>query len=322
MKRERTGALSRREFLDRSLCRAAGLAGLALAGGAGGEAVEPLQRKGAPRLRSSLAAYSFRDFFDKKDGGQRLTMLDFVDYCADHGCDGTEVTSYYFPKEITQDYLISLKRRAFLRGVAISGTAVGNNFARAAGPERDAEIAAVKKWVDYASVIGAPHIRVFAGEPKGVAVSEAKRLCLQAFEECAEYAGGKGVFLGLENHGGIVTVVSELLDIVRAVRSPWFGVNLDTGNFFTEEDAYEDMARLAPYAVNVQLKVEISRRGRGKGKEPTDLARVVRILREANYQGYVALEYESLDPWKEVPIWLDRMREAFAATAGARPAGA
>jgi sugar phosphate isomerase/epimerase len=303
--------MTRRRFLCQALPATGTLVGLGLAGAASLGAIEPIQRQGPSRLRLSLAAYSFRDFFGSAASGRRLTMPDFIDYCADHGCDGAEVTSYYFPKEVTVEYLLALKRQAFLRGVAVSGTAVGNNFARPIGPERDREIAAVKKWVDHAYVLGAPHIRVFAGDPKGIDQAAAKRLSIAAFEECADYAGGKGVFLGLENHGGIVSAVSDLLDIVRTVKSPWFGVNLDTGNFFTDEDAYDQMAQLAPYTVNVQLKVEISRRGGGRGKEPTDLPRVVRLLREAHYQGYVALEYEARDPWENVPVWLDRMREAF-----------
>jgi sugar phosphate isomerase/epimerase len=108
-----------------------------------------------------------------------------------------------------------------------------------------------------------------------------------------------------------VADVSDLLDIVRAVKSPWVGVNLDSGNFFGATDPYADMARLAPYAVNVQVKVAISRTGRAK--EPTDLTRVVQILRQANYQGYVALEYEEQDPAAEVPKWLKRLRDALAA---------
>jgi sugar phosphate isomerase/epimerase len=116
--------------------------------------------------------------------------------------------------------------------------------------------------------------------------------------------------LGLENHGGIVADPSDLLEIVRAVKSPWFGVNLDTGNFQTE-DPYADLAKCAPYAVNVQVKVEIKRRG--AKAEPSDLKRVATILRDANYQGYVALEYEAApDPWTVVPRHLEELRAALA----------
>jgi sugar phosphate isomerase/epimerase len=107
-----------------------------------------------------------------------------------------------------------------------------------------------------------------------------------------------------------VSDVGDLLEILRAVKSPWVGVNLDSGNFYSDADPYAEMARLAPYAVNAQLKVAISRRG--QGKVPTDLARVIEVLREANYQGYVALEYEEKDPQGEVPGWLARMKAALA----------
>jgi sugar phosphate isomerase/epimerase len=107
-----------------------------------------------------------------------------------------------------------------------------------------------------------------------------------------------------------VTEPADLLDIVRAVKSPWFGINLDTGNFHTD-DPYADLARCAPYAVNVQVKVEIQPRGKPKG--PADLPRLIRILREANYQGYVALEYEAAeDPWKAVPGHLRSLRQLLA----------
>jgi sugar phosphate isomerase/epimerase len=168
----------------------------------------------------------------------------------------------------------------------------------------------VKEWIDHAAVVGAPHIRVFAGpKPKNTELAEAKRLCIEGLEETSEYAGRKGIFLGLENHGGIVAEPEDLLSIVKAVKSPWVGINLDTGNFQTD-DPYADLARCAPYAVNVQLKVEIHRRN--KSKEPADLDRLARILRDANYQGYVALEYEAAeDPWQAVPVWLKKIKQAL-----------
>lgn len=299
--------VNRRRFFRAGAAAAAGLAGSTLPGA---QALEPLRRPGRCRLKLSLAAYSFRDQFNHPDPARRLTLPAFLDYCADHGCDGAELTSYYFPRQFDAVFLADLKRRAHLRGLALSGTAVGNNFALPDGPERDAQIALVKTWVDHAAALGAPHVRVFAGTAKGLDAAAARRQCIRALEECGEYAGAKGIWLGLENHGGIVAEVAELLAIVTAVRSPWVGVNLDTGNFYGEADPYAEMARLAPYAVNVQLKVAISRPGHAK--QPTDLDRVIRVLCEANYQGYVALEYEEAAPHQHVPVWLARMKEAFA----------
>ncbi len=273
-------------------------------------AVEPIARKGPARLQLSLAAYSFRQHFGKANP-KSLDMFQFIDFCAQHGCVGTELTSYYFPKDLTTDYLLNIRRHAFLCGIAISGTAVGNTFTYRPGSQRTDQIAMVKRWIDHAAVMGAPHIRIFAGKrQQGMLLAEAKKLCVAAVEECADYAGRKGIFLGIENHGGIVAEAGDLLDIVHAVKSPWVGINLDTGNFHSA-DPYADLAMCAPYAVNVQVKVEVRRQGQAK-PEPTDLARIVQLLREAGYQGYVALEYEAkADPWTQVPVWLGRMKEAF-----------
>lgn len=296
----------RRQFLTQSVLT---LTGFGLAANRL-TAIEPFKRSGGPRMALSLAAYSFRDSF-KENAPRHLDMFQFVDYCADHGCAGAEVTSYYFPNDADDDYLLRLRRHAFLRGIELSGTAVGNEFTNPDAQKRREQIAHVKAWVDRAYVLGAPHIRVFAGQARGTSKEEAKKQCIAAIEECSDYAGTKGVFLGLENHGGIVAEADDLLDIVKAVNSRWFGVNLDTGNFNTE-DPYGDLARCAPYAVNVQYKVEM--RKRGQPKEPADFARILKLLRAANYQGYVALEYEAApDPWDHVPGILKQMKELMDA---------
>jgi len=307
-------AIHRRDFLKTSCLT---VAGAGLLGVNQSSAIEPFKRAGSPNLSLSLAAYSFRDYFKdanhKRDAAtdpaKRIDLFQFIDFCAEHGCQGTELTSYYFPASVDAGFLLKVKRHAFLRGIAISGTAVGNTFTVPA--KRDQEIANVKRWIDHAAIMGAPHIRIFAGEaPAGTSRDQAKALCIAAIEECCEYAGSKGIFLGLENHGGIVAEAEPVLEIVRAVKSPWLGINLDTGNFHTD-DIYGDLAKCAPYAVNVQVKTEISRRG--QKNEPADLPRVIKLLRDANYQGYVALEYEaSEDPWKAVPEALKRLKKLLA----------
>jgi sugar phosphate isomerase/epimerase len=300
---------TRRDFL-----RTSALTGFALGSGVlAARAIEPIARKGAPKMMLGLAAYSFRNFFADNQGkktGKDFDLFKFVDYCGEQNC-AAEVTSYYFPQPITDEFLLQLKHHAFMRGVSISGSAVGNTFTVKPGADRDKQIADLKKWIDHAALLAAPHIRIFAGNaPKDLSKDEAKKLCVAAIEECCDYAGKRGVVLGLENHGGIVAEPADLLDMVRAVKSPWFGINLDTGNFHTD-DPYADLAACAPYAVNVQVKVEVKPKG-AKASQPTDLKLITKLLRDANYQGYVALEYESAeDPWKAVPRWLGELRAAI-----------
>jgi sugar phosphate isomerase/epimerase len=291
-------ALSRRQFLGTTA------AAFAVSGA---RAVEPIVRKGPARLRLSLAAYSFRQYFrDGRDSekaqtpaARQIDLFQFIDFCAEQGCDGTELTSYYFPKDFDDAFLLKLRHHAFIRGVSVSGTAVGNTFTLPTGEKRDREIAGVKRWIEHAKVLGAPHIRVFAGNLEGQSLADAKRNCIVALEECADTAGKAGVFLGIENHGGIVADPADLLDIIKSVRSPWVGINLDSGNFHSA-DPYADLVQCVPYAVNVQVKVEIQRKG--AKPEPSDLPKLVKILSDARYQGWVALEYESAeDPWVAVP---------------------
>jgi sugar phosphate isomerase/epimerase len=301
----------------RSWPRRSFLAGLGLAAGSA-LAVEPFTRPGQPRLRLGLAAYSYRQFFQWNRGqeqpaatepARRLTPTSFVDLAADLGCDAAELTSYFFPPTATADDMRALRRHAFLRGIAISGSAVGNSFTKPRGPDLNAEIAAVNAWIDKTAALGAPHLRVFAGNlPDGGTLDEARRSCIAALEACAEHAGRAGVMLGLENHGGIVANADGLLAIVEAVKSPWLGVNLDTGNFLVA-DPYAELARCVPYAVNVQFKGEIQR-APGGPKEPADAARVVKLLRDGGYQGFVTLEYEMAeDPFAAVPAQLKILRE-------------
>lgn len=295
--------LNRRHFLACS--SAAALSGLATSA----RAIEPIGRNGQPKFKFSLAAYSYRSLLQGES--PQLTLKDFIDDCARFGLDGTELTSYYFPKDVNGDYVRALARHAFRLGLDVSGTAIGNEFGHPAGEKREAEIAKTRQWIDYAEMMGAPVIRIFAGhQQKGQTEAEAHALMVSAIEECCDYAGKHGVHLALENHGGPTANADGLLKFVRDVNSPWFGVNLDSGNFHGD-DPYGELERIAPYALNAQVKVVMS--GPDRKKVPADFKRLARIMRGANYRGYIVLEYEEAgNVREECATYLEQVREAFA----------
>jgi sugar phosphate isomerase/epimerase len=294
--------LSRRAFLKNSAAATA----FAAVPRAGDALSDPVKRTGGPRMKLSLAAYSFRDSL--AGAKKSMTLDDFVDLASTYDVEAVEPTSYYFPDPATPAYCRSLRRHAFLQGLAISGTAVRNTFTFRPGPELEKEIDHVKRWVDLAAELHAPTIRIFAGDlQKGTSEADARRWCVDAIHRACEHAGSRGVILALENHGGIVTTPDQLLAIVREVKSDWFGVNLDTGNF-RGPDPYGELAQAAPYSVVVQVKTEVS--VNNGPRQPADLARVISILRGANYRGFVTLEYEAPeDPRIAVPAHLKRLRE-------------
>lgn len=286
------------------------LAGAALAGAGAlvparlAQAIAPIGRTRPSHLKLSLAAYSYRQYLDLKR--PRIDLFDFINLAADMGLDGVELTSYYVPPDATSEYLHRLRRHAFLLGLDVSGTSVGNDFCVAPGPAREKQLELVRTWVDRAATMDAPVIRIFAGRtPKGESEDTAVERAIEGIRASLPYAAEHGVTLALENHGGITATPAQLLRLVKAIDAPNFGVNLDTGNFHGD-DPYAELAELAPYAVNVQVKTEISRKGK---KEEADLSRVIGLLREARYSGYVVLEYEAAeDPMKAVPRHIKTLR--------------
>ena len=287
----------------------ASLAALPAAVSPAAAGIDPIKRTGPSRMKLSLSAYSFRDVLAGPKPS--MTLDGFVDLASTYDIEAVEPTSYYFPDPPTAAYCRSLRRHAFVQGLAISGTAVRNTFTHPPGPAHDKEIDHVKRWLDLAAELHAPSIRIFAGDlQKGTTEADARRWCVEAIHRACEHAATRGVMLALENHGGIVSTADQLLAIVREVKSEWFGVNLDTGNFHGA-DPYADLARLAPYAVVTQIKTEITIGG-GPRRE-ADLARVVKILRDVSYRGFVVLEYEAAAAAREaVPRYLRQLRTLIA----------
>ncbi len=275
-------------------------------------AADPVQRSGSPLLKLSLAAYSFNRQLAKRGTPEEIakaemTLEKFIEFCAAQGLGATELTGYYFPREISNAYLLNIRALTHRLGLSISGTAIGNDFCVVEGEARDKQLAECREWIDYAAIMGAPAIRIFAGKvPNGDTEEAAIERCAAGINESLKYAATKGVYLALENHGGITATPEQMLNIIRKVdSSPWFGVNFDSGNFQTE-DPYADLAKIAPYAVNAQIKASIAPGGK---KQPADLPRIVDILKNAGYRGFVALEYEEQEsPFEAIPKILDQLR--------------
>ncbi len=239
------------------------------------------------RFRTAICAYSFRDALKNKS----MTYEDLVRLASDLDVDGLDLTVYWFPNT-SDEFLMPLRRAAYKMGVDIYSISISTDMCKPPGDTRDAEIAKVRGWVDAAAKLGAGHIRVFGGHvPKDSTEADAATWCADTLKVCAEYSGGKGVILGLENHGGITERAETIIQIVKKVDSPWVGINLDTGNF--DRDGYNQIEMCVPYAVNVQVKVDI-RVEAGK-PEKQDWGRIAAMLAKGGYRGYLALEYEDKD---------------------------
>ena len=269
--------------------------------------------EGEPDIGSDLAAYSLRDYFSfmkgKRQAAGRLGQSDrygrISGLLRQPRIRSGRIDQLFLSARRRRVYFLELKRQAFFRGLTISGTAIGNNFTQGAGEKMEPEIQAAMGWIDKAALMGAPHIRFFAGKGKELD-DHPERMdeAVDAMKRCAERAGQKGVFLGIENHGNLRP--DQLLQIIHAVDNPG-SASTWIPAIFISDDPYGDLEKCVPFAVNVQVKVSMKKPD--GTKYPADFDRIAAILRNSNYQGFVILEYEDEDPLDTFPAAADRLRK-------------
>src|SRR5438046_584883 len=252
------------------------------------------------RLRSGLVAYSYR----KELAAKTLTYEKLIERIADWGVDGLDCTVYWFPDTST-GYLASLRKTAFKHGVQIYNAGVRVRLAQPTPELQSAEFENIKKWVDVTEAIGASHMRVFGGAiPQGATEQQAVAWAAEVLKRGAEYAGTKGVTLGVEDDGGVTTEARPTIEIVKKADTPWAGINADSGNL--KVNGYAQFETLLPYATSVHLKTEIAN-AQGKN-EPADWNRLLGMIGKAGYKGYVGLEYEGTNADAEVPRFAGELR--------------
>jgi sugar phosphate isomerase/epimerase len=254
-----------------------------------------------------------------------MTMFQLLDFAAKNNFDAIDLTGYFFPgypAVPSDEYINTVKRRAFQLGLDISGTGVKNDFATPDAAKRAADVKLVKAWIDVAAKLGAPVIRVFAGEiPAGYENRRAEiaQYMAASLRECAEYGKQKGVLVGVQNHGDFLQTAEQCIEIVKLVNSDWFGLIVDTGKFLTA-DPYVDIEKVMPYAVNFQIK-ESPFGPRGTVK--TDLKRLMKIVHNSGFRGYLPIETLEIkgeprpvpdipyDPYKVVPQFIKDVKAAI-----------
>lgn len=282
-------------------------------------------------LKVALNAYSFNKMLNDsiKGRGKGVTLIEVLEFAAKNKFDGFDATGYFFPgyPEVPSDaYVASLKRRAAELGVGISGTGVRNNFTTSDKEVRNAGVKHIKEWVEVAAKLGAPVIRVFADTQmrsqtwetvaKGCTRDQVQDWIAAALGECAAHGKKYGVRIGVQNHGDFLKTAQEHLALIKAVGSDWCGPIVDTG-YYKTPDPYADIALVAPHALNWQIKQSPF----GEDSEiPTDLIKLLGIIRHSGYTGYLPIETLSpkgkpYDPYAVVPAFLKQLRDAIARTA-------
>jgi len=276
---------------------------------------------GGRPVKLAVSTYSYWHFKTEKYPIEKV-----IEHAAALGFDGVEILHVQMADE-TPAYVNRLKQAAFRSGLDLVMLSIHQDFVDPDPAQRQKDVDHTKRCIELASAFGIPCIRLNSGRWNSIASfddlmkvkgdepplpghtdDEAFAWCIECIETCLPAAEKAGVMLALENHWGLTTRPENLLRIYNAVRSPWLGINLDTGNF--PGDPYAGIEKLAPHAVIVQAKTYY-----GGGEWYTldlDYRRIAGILSGAGFHGYVSLEMEGKEPAATaVPKSLDVLRAAF-----------
>ena len=248
--------------------------------------------KGPAALPISLAQWSLhRAIF-----AGELKPLDFPKVTREvYGLGGCEFVNAFYRDAIDDDATFAeLRRRAEgsgVRNLLIMIDGEGDLGDPDPAKRRDA-VARHLRWATRCKEIGGSMIRVNAGS-KGTREEQAV-LVAEGLSQLAAQCEPLGLSVIVENHGGFSSDGEWLAGVMRKVNRPNCGTLPDFGNFRINSDLvydrYDGVRLLMPFAKAVSAK---SYDFDGQGDETTiDYARMLRIIREAGYRGWIGIEYE------------------------------
>jgi sugar phosphate isomerase/epimerase len=225
--------------------------------------------------------------------------IDHLDFCKvaknDFGLDAVEyVNSFFFDKAQDQSYLKEMKQRADDLGVK-NLLIMCDNEGSLGDPDPIARTKAVEnhyKWIDAGKYLGCHSIRVNA-QSEGE-YDEQMKLAADGLSRLTEYGANNNINVIVENHGGLSSNGKWLATLMEKVDHPRVGTLPDFGNFRIQDeewyDRYKGVEELMPYAKAVSAK---SHDFDSHGNEiNTDYYKMMNIVLDAGYNGYVGIEYE------------------------------
>jgi sugar phosphate isomerase/epimerase len=308
---------TRRDFLRRSAAAAALATGPSLA-----FAAEPAK----PLFRISLAQWSLnRRFFGREE--PKLDALEFAATARQLGIDAIEyVNQFFMDKGEDEQYLGELKKRAEDAGVKSLLIMVDREGALGDSDQakRAQTVKNHHKWVRAAKFLGCHSIRVNAQSDGKLSFDEQMKLAADGLRQLTEYGAEHDINVIVENHGGLSSHGKWLAGVMEKVDHPRCGTLPDFGNFMVNRqknewyDCYQGVAELMPYAKAVSAKAYAFDKDRPwvtidhRGNREIDFLKMMRIVLDAGYRGWVGIESEGkqnqIEGIKDTKDLLERVR--------------
>ena len=276
--------INRRRFLSMSTGVAGGLC---LAGCASMEALMGGEKM---PFKISLAQWSLnKRLFGRAE--PKLDNLNFAKEARSLGFDAIEyVNQFFMEKAKDTEYLAEMKKRAADHGV-MSLLIMCDREGNLGDPDPKRRTQTVEndyKWVEAAKYLSCHSIRVNAAS-QGT-YEEQRKLAADGLRRLCEFDAGHKLEVIVENHGGLSSNPEWLTAVIKEVNLPNCGTLPDFGNFPPEIDRYDAVEMLMPYARSVSAKsLDFDENG---DETRIDFYRMMKIVLDAGYSGYVNVEYE------------------------------
>jgi sugar phosphate isomerase/epimerase len=311
------GSFDRRAFL-----KSAAATGAAIGLGTAHQSLLLAAENGEPLFKISLAEWSLHRTLN--DG--KLDNLDFPALAKkEFGIDAVEYVNQFF-KDKAKDaaYLAELNKRAKDNGVVnvlimIDGE---GSLGHPDDAERTKAVENHYKWVEAAKTLGCHSIRVNAHSEGSY--EDQMKLAADGLGRLNEFGARHGIGVIVENHGGLSSNGAWLAGVMKMVGHENCGTLPDFGNFRVsddeEYDRYKGVKELMPFAKGVSAK---SHEFNAQGNEiRTDYDKMIKIVLDAGYRGYIGIEWEGERPSEMEGIrltqrLLERVRDKLAQTRSA-----
>ena len=228
--------------------------------------------------------------------GKKISNLDFpVVAKKEFKISAVEYVNQFFKDKATdKNYLNELKKICDNEGVK-SLLIMCDGEGKLGDPDKNKRISSVnnhKRWIEAAKHLGCHSIRVNASSSGSY--DDQQKLAADGLSRLSEFASTHGLNVIVENHGGLSSNGQWLSGVMKSVNMKNCGTLPDFGNFRIgggkTYDRYKGVKELMPFAKAVSAK---SHDFDDNGNEiHTDYHKMMKIVIDAGYRGYVGVEYE------------------------------
>jgi sugar phosphate isomerase/epimerase len=285
--------MNRRQFIQTSGMFAAGVSVAAVSGCA----TSKTSCCAKPWFEISLAEWSLNRTIRNE---KKMTNLDFPKVARqDFGVSAIEYVNQFF-KDKAQDEAYLKELNGICDGEGVQSVLImcdgEGNLGDPANDKRELAVKNHHKWADAAKFLGCHSIRVNAATGNAGSFEEQQKRAADGLARLGEYCATLGLNAIVENHGGLSSNGAWLAGVMRLVNKPNVGTLPDFGNFFIDRakneqyDRYLGTTELMPFAKGVSAKShDFDAAGNEKN---TDYRRMLKIVKDAGYRGFVGIEYE------------------------------